>query len=458
MKKFKFNFFGKENKKIKFKRNVAYGYIFMILLGGFLLFLPITHANFKGVSMIDAFFVSASAFTDTGLTPIKIADTFNGFGHLIILALIQIGGIGLMTMKAVLFLLVNRKISTSDRMMIYTEQKQTDPNGMVKLIKDAVLIMVSFQFIFTIIICIHMVVNYNYGFLDGLWFSYFHTTAAITNAGFDLTGSSLMPFANDYLFQTYIMFLIVVGGLGFPVLVDIKRFLIAKRNKDVFRFSLFSKISLFTYFVVGIVGFISILILDSKFIFIENEGLKGIYYALFQTISSRSGGLSTMNLNEFSTGTKMVLTALMFIGAAPASTGGGIRTTTLALIFLYLKTYASNKTDVEAFNRRIPQKTIFDAYVSICVAVFMVFAASLFIISFNTKLPIMPIIFEVSSAFGTTGLSLGITPFLDSISKIIIAVLMVIGQLGITNAMIILAKNKEDSNLIRLPEENIAIG
>ncbi|MDL2211590.1 hypothetical protein LJB88_01810, partial [Erysipelotrichaceae bacterium OttesenSCG-928-M19] len=445
---------GKRNRKIVFKRNIALSYFIMIILGTILLFSPITTSSNNHVSLIDAFFVSASAFTDTGLTPISIHESFNRFGQIVILILVQVGAIGLMTMKAVLFLLINKKISTADRMMIHNEQRQTKVSGMVKLIKDAVLILLSAQILFTIIVTLHMVLFYDHSILNSLWFSYFHVTSALTNVGFDLTGSSLAAFSTDYLFQSYIMFLIILGGLGFPVLIDIKRYCIARKNKESFRFSLFSKISFYTYFIVGIIGFIIILFLDYEFIFVEQEGMKGVFYALFQVVSSRSCGLVTLDLNSFSSGSQLVLGLLMFIGAAPASTGGGVRTTTIALMVLYLINFASNKRDVEAFNRRIPMDTIFKAFVSFSIGGILVVLSSVLIIGLNSNVPIIDIVFEVTSAFGTTGMSLGITKNFEPISKIIIALLMMIGQLGITNAMIVFSRNKEDSNTIRLPEEN----
>ncbi|MDR1782158.1 MAG: TrkH family potassium uptake protein [Bacilli bacterium] len=451
-------FFGKKNKNISYRRRIARWYITTILLGAILLYLPLTHNNGGLISVIDSFFISTSAFSITGLTTVNISETFNWFGHLIIVILIQIGAVGLMSIKALILVLVNRKITTTDRMMIHTEHKQTSTAGMVRLVKDAVLIMLSVQLIFTFILSIHMMITYQYNFFEALWFSYFHMTAALTNAGFDLTGNSLYSFSNDYLLQIYFMIVIIIGGLGFPVLIDLKRFFISKKNKERFRFSLFSKISLVTYFVVLLVGLLFIIISDYNYLFNDVGGIKGFFIALFQVVSSRSSGLATIDIHNFNSASQFMITILMFIGAAPASTGGGIRTTTLAIIVLYLIHFASNKKDVEAFNRRIPNATIFNSFVSVLVAMTMVNFASLLILLLNKDLSFLDIIFEVCSAFGTTGFSLGITSSLDSVGKIIIALLMIIGQMGITNTLLIISKNKEDDDLIKYPEENIAIG
>ncbi|MDR3214833.1 MAG: TrkH family potassium uptake protein [Bacilli bacterium] len=450
--------FGKKNRSISYRRRIGIGYLSVIMIGCLLLFLPISHNNQDFIKFIDAFFVSASAFSITGLTTVNISETFNSFGHVIILILIQIGAIGIMSVKVLVLMLINKKITTTDRMMIYTEHKQTSTSGMVVLIKDAIMIMFIIQILFTLIVSIHMILFYNYDLLKALWFSYFHMTAALTNAGFDLTGNSFFSFSNDYLFQIYFMIVIIIGGLGFPVLIDIKRYFLSKKSKSVFHFSLFSKLSLVTYFVVLVIGLLLVLVTDYHYFFNEVGGIKGFFMALFQVVSSRSSGLATVNINSLNPATQFTLTILMFIGAAPASTGGGIRTTTLAIIVLYLYHYASNKKDVVAFNRTIPKITIFNAFVSICVAMFMVNGASLLILFLNAQLNLQSIVFEVCSAFGTTGLSLGITSQLDTVGKVIIALLMMIGQIGITNTLLIFARNKEDDDLIRYPEENIAIG
>lgn len=448
----------KENRKLRHRRNISYSYLLMIILGAFLLFLPITSKDGYNVSFIDAFFVSASAFSDTGLSPIVTADAFNNLGQLIIITLIAFGGIGLMSVKVGLFIIVGKKINTTDRMLIFTEQNQTKSGGMVKLIIDSLKVVIAFTLIFALIIAIHVMVNYDYNLPSSLWFGLFHSISSINNAGFDLTGQSLIPFAEDYLFQTYTMILIIVGGVGFPVLVDIKNSIKAHKKGTPYRFSLFTKISLITYFAISIVGFILIMICDSHFIFVENTGPKGIFYALFQVISARNAGFATVSLTNFSESSQIVLAILMFIGAAPASTGGGIRTTTFAVVLLFLKSFANNRAEVTVFNRRIPRATIFNTFVTFTVAIFLCFIATFLVITLDVRSDLLAVIFEVCSAFGTTGLTLDYTPYLNWLSKIVIASMMIIGQIGIANVMIIFSKNHEKKDQIRVPEEDITIG
>ncbi|MDR3214832.1 MAG: TrkH family potassium uptake protein [Bacilli bacterium] len=446
------------SSKNKFRKKISYFYLIIVLIGSFLLFSPLTSKNGEIISFIDAFFISASAFSDTGLSPIITVDTINNFGQLIILILVQVGGMGVMTFKIILLLIVGKKINTTDRMLIFTEQNLTNHTGLVRLIKEVFIIIFACELLFSLIIGLHMMFFYHYDCLKALWFGFFHAISAINNAGFDLTGNSFINFSNDYLFQGYIMILIIIGGLGFPILLDIKKFIIAKINKDHFKFSLFSRISIYTYFVITIIAFILICLVDYQNLFINNNYLKGIFYSLFHVISARNAGFVTTDLSQFSQASQLIIAILMFIGAAPASTGGGIRTTTFALIFLFLKTNLFNKNDIEAYNRRIPKQTVYAAFITFSYAIFLVTLATFVVVVFDPQSRLIEAFFEVCSAFGTTGLTLDFTQDLNTVSKLVIALVMVIGQIGIANSLLLFTKDRDYTNNIRLPEENITIG
>lgn len=445
------------NKNIRFRKKITLTYFLIIIMGALILYSPLTTIANNSVSMIDAFFISASSLSDTGLMPIVTIDYFNSFGHFIILILTQLGGLGFMTIKIFLLLIIGRKISTSDRMMFYTQQHYTSTGGLVKQVKDVFTIIIILQTIFTIIIAIHLMLFYNYDFFNALWFGFFHSTSSINNGGVDLTGNSFINFNKDYLFQTYIMFLVIIGGLGFPVILDIKNYILNFKEKKRFKFSLFSKISLITYAIVTIIGFISMLI--SERAFVENSsGLDSFFTIMFHVISSRSAGFYTVDITNFTSSTHFILSLLMFIGPAPASTGGGIRTTTFAIIFLFLRAYISNKKDTEVFNRRITKEAIFSSLLTFTLAVFIIGISTLFLVIFDSDTSIIKAFFEVCSGFGTTGFTLNYTPDLAFLSKILMAFVMVVGQIGIVNVLIIFTKNKEDTNLIRYPEETIIVG
>lgn len=440
-------------------KKIAKYYFGIIVVGAILLLLPITHKDGQGLNLIDAFFTAASAFSDTGLTVVSTIDTFNFLGQAVILLLIQVGGIGIMSIKVLLFVLIGKRLNFGDRLLIHKEQGQTHVGGMIKFLKNSLFILLAFEFIFVIVLTVHMIVNYQYQFDQAIWFGFFHTISAINNAGFDIMGNtSFSMFSNDYLFQSYIMILIIIGGVGFPVLNDIVMYFQAKRKKERFRFSLFTKLSVTTYFSVAIVGFIVILLIESNNLFSIYSVDKSIMSILFHVISSRNAGFATMDLNIFSEASQMVIAILMFVGAAPASTGGGIRTTTFAIIILFLISFSRNKEDVEVFSRRIPRKTILNSFITLTFAIMVIFTTSLIVIVGNENIPVNAGVFEAFSAFGTTGLSLGITTSLDSFGRLFIAILMIIGQLGISGTLLMFASKKHIDKTLQYPEEDITIG
>ncbi|WP_423362831.1 TrkH family potassium uptake protein [Mycoplasma sp. P36-A1] len=454
-----------ENKGLGFKKRISLLYLAIIALGTLILYLPISTGQ-QDISFIDALFVSASAFSDTGLSPVPTATTFNMLGQITILILVYLGGIGIMSVKSIIFVIIGRKITSSDRKMISTEQGQGNKSGMVKMIKLSVQTILFFQLLFTLIMGLHMIIFYDYSILDGLWFGLFHSITSINNAGFDLTGNSMVMFQEDYLFQIYIMILIVIGGLGFPILVDINNYVQIKiynmnkenKKKKRFRFTVFSKLSFATYVIITIVGFILLLVFDYDFFVMDNPGLKGIFLNLFQVISARNAGFATFDLTDIGSASQLVLAALMFIGAAPASTGGGIRTTTFALIFLYILNFANNRDYVEVFSRRIKTESIYSAFVTMTIASLLCCVSAIVIVGSNQNYLLTPVIFEIASAFGTTGLTLNFTPELNLVSKLCITMCMIIGQMGITNAVILFARQTSGVDLVKSPEEDVLVG
>lgn len=449
----------KQNNKSKLlKKSILFQYLIVIFVFGVLLHAPFSLNEGVHISVTDALFMATSAFTYTGLTTVNIPETFNIVGRIFLVIFLQIGAVGLMSVKAFIYTLIHKKISTTDRISLATEQRQYSHTNIIKIIKKSIIILFCVQIFFTILIGIHLMMFYDFGVLQGLWYGYFHVTAALTNGGFDLFGNSLQGFRYDYTFQILIMIVIVIGGLGFPILVDIYEFIKAKYYKKPYLISLFTKISLTTTFVLTLFGFVVLSFTELRTIYAEYSLIESIFFVLFQTVSSRSAGLTTMYINSFSQSGQLVLTFLMFIGAAPASTGGGLRTTTFAIIFLYFKSFARSKNDIVAFNRTIPKETVFNSFMTVCVA-FIFMATAVFLVSFmNPQFTTNQILFEITSAFGTTGMTLGISAELDVLGKLVIALIMVVGQVGITTMLLILFEDKSDENLIRYPEENVPIG
>ncbi|RKJ25535.1 TrkH family potassium uptake protein, partial [Butyricicoccus sp. 1XD8-22] len=247
--------------------------------------------------------------------------------------------------------------------------------------------------------------------------------------GFDLTGKSLIPFGTDYFVQFVIMILIVLGAIGFPVLVELKTFLFRKSN--TFRFSLFTKITTATYGALFLIGSLVIYLVESFQSFRGMAWHEKIFTSIFHSVSARSGGLTTVDISSFNEATDIFLSFLMFIGASPSSVGGGIRTTTFAVAILFLISFANGRNEIQVFGRELHITDVYRSFVVITLAAFMVLFATMILLITEPYASLNDIIFEITSAFGTCGMSQGITSNLSSAGKIVVMILMFIGRVGL---------------------------
>lgn len=284
---------------------------------------------------------------------------------------------------------------------------------------------------------------------------FFASVSATTNAGFDITGQSLIPFADDYFVQTIHMILLVLGAIGFPVLIEVKEFFFHRQKKQ-YRFSLFTKLTTVTFFLLVLFGTWAILFIEWNRFFANKTWHESLFYALFQSISSRNGGLATMDVADFSEPTLLVLSVLMFIGASPSSVGGGIRTTTFAIVMLTIFFYAKGKNSIKVFQREIHHEDILKSFIVFGTALILCFLAVVFL-SFSEPFTMIEIVFEVCSAFGTTGLSMGITSQLSTFGKLVITALMFIGRIGILSFLFLIRGNNQKETY-HYPKERIIIG
>jgi len=449
-------------------RKVFTFYFVAIMLGSLLLMLPISRANSTApISFIDALFTASSAFSDTGLTILNTGTYFSIFGQIIIMLLIQIGGIGLMTLKVLLFLFLGKKIGLKERMFASNERGSGKLGGTVDLIKTALVFIFTTELIATILFSLrYYFVYFNNPIFDQNIFKVifqgvFAAISSTNNAGFDiLGGNSIEIFANDYYIQTITILCFIIGGLGFPFFYDIKNYFICKKNKTKFTMSYFSKFVLRVYFSIAIIALSVIFIIEltSGTILYNKEipVIQRIFYIIFNTFSTRNAGYSTINLNEFATGSQIVFSILMWIGAAPASTGGGIRITTFFICILSLIAYSKNKKETTFLGRRIPEDTVNKSLLVVFISQALLFIVATIIVTSNNT-SFMEAYFEASSAFGTTGLTLGITPNLTVISKLAIIFLMFVGQLGVSSTILMWSSKKKYNNKTTLPEEDILI-
>ena len=285
----------------------------------------------------------------------------------------------------------------------------------------------------------------------------FVSVSATTNGGLDITGESLVPYAKDYFVQTIVMFLIVLGSIGFPVLLELKAYI--KNRVTNFRFSLFTKITTTTYLFLFLFGVIVVLILEHSNAFKGLSWHQSLFYALFQSSTTRSAGLQTIDVSHFSDATNIVMGLLMFIGSSPSSVGGGIRTTTFAILILFVINFnnTGDKTGIKIFNREVHIMDVQRSFAVFTMASLITFISMIIISATEQgKLSFLQIFFEVMSAFGTCGLSLGVTSDVNDITKAVLMILMFIGRVGLISFIIMLAGRKEPEKY-SYPKERIQI-
>nr|MBA5586727.1 TrkH family potassium uptake protein [Anaerobacillus isosaccharinicus]QOY38696.1 TrkH family potassium uptake protein [Anaerobacillus isosaccharinicus] len=429
-------------------------YLGAVFVATILFSLPIAHKPRVELSLLDTIFTAVSAVSVTGLTVVSTVDTFSVAGTFILAFVLQFGGIGIMTLGTFIYLILGKKIGLRERQLIMTDQNRGTFSGLVQLMKEILKLILLIEFIGGVILGLYFL-NYFSTWQEAFLQGFFASVSATTNAGFDITGESLVPFANDYFVQTINMILLILGAIGFPVLMEVKDFIKKRKEKKKFNFSLFTKLTTITFFGLTVIGFVLILIFDWSNFLLDKSWHEKIFFALFQSVTTRNGGLATMDVSEFSLATQLVLSSLMFIGASPSSVGGGIRTTTFAIVILAIFSFSRGKQSVKIFRRELDPGDIIKSFVVICVAVFIC-GSSVIILAAYEPFPLMYIIFEVASAFGTTGLSMGITPELSSLGKQVIIVLMFIGRIGIFSFLYII--KTESHEHFHYPKEKVIIG
>jgi potassium uptake TrkH family protein len=430
-------------------------YAIAITLSVLLLRIPAVHLPGVDVSFIDSVFTAVSAVSVTGLSVLNISETYSTFGIVIIMLILQFGGIGVMTLGTFFWLLIGRKIGLKERRLIMIDQNQTSLAGLVNLIKDILKIILLIEFLGTLILGVYFL-NYYSNWQDAFFHGLFASISATTNGGFDITGQSLAPYASDYFVQLINIILITLGAIGFPVLIEVKQYLIRRENHRSFRFSLFTKLTSVTFLVLLVTGTFLILILEWQFAFQDESWHKSFFYAFFQSASTRSGGLATIDVSTFSQATLIVMSGLMFIGASPSSVGGGIRTTTFALNILYLWHFAKGNKHIKIFRRELHEDDIRKS-LAVTMLAFVLCFGSLVVLSISEKHSLLELLFEICSAFGTTGLSMGITSDLSSVGKCVIMILMFIGRIGLLSFLFMIGGKEEKTNF-HYPKERVIIG
>lgn len=435
----------------KIVNRVALAFAGVIITGTLLLMLPIMTKN-HNISFIDALFTSTSATCVTGLIVQDTSTFFSGFGKAVILLLIQFGGLGIMTITSIFGLILGRKINFGDRFYLKTSfgtEKLFSAARFFAIIASTTIII---ELLGTLIVTIDLFFKYKESFKNSLISGLFHSVSAFNNAGFSLYSSNLEKFVSDPFFSITIMLLIIIGGIGFSVTSEFLQF------KSIKKFSLHAKIVILTTTLLILVGAIVFYLFEFK----NNNSLGNlsigarILSSFFQSVTARTAGFNTIRISNLKEATLLVITILMFIGASPGGTGGGIKTTTFASITLAGFYSFRGYKNISIFKKRIPHSIVFRALTLTLTALLLIIIATIAIMLIEGE-HFIKVLFEVTSAFGTVGLSTGITPELSVASKYILIAVMFIGRVGISSLSLIIASRIRPEKIER-PEESITIG
>lgn len=428
---------------------LALGFAGLIVAGALLLMTPMTSATGQGLSFIDALFTATSAVCVTGLVVVDTGTYFSIFGQMVIIVLIQAGALGIMTMATLMALIMRRKIQLRERLIMQEALNQMTVAGVVRLTQYIIFATFFLEFIGGTILAIHWYSDLG---STGIYYGYWHAVSAFCNAGFDLFGSSLTSYVDDITINLTVTSLIILGGLGFTVIFDVWN------NRRWKKLSLHTKLVLITTLVLLIFGTVVILLLEMN----NSETLgelswKGkILASYFQSVAPRTAGYNTVDIGKMQDATLFFTIILMFIGASPASTGGGVKTTTFGVMIAAIWALITGKHDAEMFRRRINQNIIYKAFTVFFIAATLVIIVTM-MMSISEEFSFLRILFEVVSAFGTVGLSTGITSSLTVHGKLWLIITMFAGRIGPVTFVLALALRSR-KGAIHYPEGKINIG
>jgi trk system potassium uptake protein TrkH len=429
------------------------GFATLILIGSFLLTLSIATVDGNGLSFLNALFTATSATCVTGLVVVDTGSTFTKFGQLVILSLIQVGGLGFMTFATFFFFLLGKKISLKDRLLLQESLNNLSIEGIVRLVKRVLIFTAVIEMVGAIILSIRFAYDMPVG--RAIYYGFFHSISNFNNAGFDLMGEfrSLTPYVSDPTVTLTVCALITLGGIGFIVMNEVYEY------RDTRRLSVHTKVVLVTSFILTIGGSILIFLFE----FGNDKTLQPlspigkVLGALFQSVTARTAGANTLNLPDLTESTLFLTIFLMFIGASPGSTGGGIKTTTFATLLGTVWSQIKGKEDVVLFRRRIMIEIIFKALTVTVSGITLVFVITMLLTITEVGKDFLMILFEATSAFATVGLSMGLTPELSPIGRVLIIFTMFAGRVGpLTVAFAIAMRRKPDP--YRYPQGRMMIG
>lgn len=441
----------------------------LILIGTILLLLPVSTTG--SISLIDALFTTTSAVCVTGLVALDTSKDFTLFGQTVIMVMIQAGGLGILTFASYFSYFFKGGSSYEDQLTMGNISNIEKIDEIFKTLKRILIITVGIEAVGAFFIFTSLSSALMPGLSDRIYFSVFHSISAFCNAGFSTLPHGIMEngYVDNYRFQLSLIFLFVLGGLGFPIVINLLKYLkhlirrtflqIFNHKKDVYKpwvMKLGSKINLVTTISLIVIGTILIFINEYNNILASHQGIGKFVTALFTATTPRTAGFNSVDFNQLHLSSLIIIIILMWIGASPASTGGGIKTSTFAIAVLNFISLAKGRKNIEVYSREVSETSIRRAFAVMTLSVVVLGIGSLLISYFDEGLRLLDIIFESVSAYSAVGLSLGITPGLSSASKLVLIILMFIGRVTTLTLLIAFFKQVRMSNYT-YPSEEILI-
>lgn len=442
-------------KKLTQAQIIALGYFLVIAAGTLILMLPIATKSGEMATPLTALFTATSATCVTGLVVVDTASYWSLFGQCIILLMIQVGGLGFMTIGVLFAMFLNKKISLKTRGILQESMNTNQVGGVVRLVRKALIGTAVIEMAGALLLMIRFIPEF--GFARGIYFGIFHAVSAFCNAGFDLMGTSKGPYssftayADDALINVTIMALIVVGGIGFFVWDDI-----CHNKLHIKKYKLHTKIVLSCTAILIVGGALFIYLFEKDGLMAGMSAREAVLTSAFSSVTARTAGFNTIDTAGLTTSSKMLTVLLMFIGGSPGSTAGGIKTTTLMVLLFYVVSNVRQTYGVEVFGRRLQDESIRQSACILTINLCLTIVASILIMTVQ-NLPMSAVLFETCSAMGTSGMSTGVTRSLNTFSRFMIIMLMYCGRIGSLSFALAFTRTKRKPH-VQLPPERITVG
>lgn len=442
--------------KLTYVRIIALGYLLVIIAGTGLLMLPAATRPGNETDFLTALFTATSATCVTGLVVVDTYTHWSGFGHIIILMMIQIGGLGFMTMGVLFAMFLKKRITLRTRGLLQESMNGMQMGGIIRLVRMVLRGTFIIELTGAVLLAIRFIPVFGWG--KGILYGIFHAVSAFCNAGFDLMGeysgkySSLVEFHGDILVNAVIMALIVIGGIGFFVWKDIR-----ENKHHMKKYRLHTKMALFMTAILLVGGTVLFYLFENNNLLAGMNEKDKILAAAFSSVTARTAGFNTIDTGGLTHASKLLTMVLMFLGGSPGSTAGGIKTVTTLVLIAYVWSNLRASKGVNVFNRRLDDDVIRKASNVVVISLLMAVSASILICYLQPDLVVEDILFEVYSAIGTVGMSTGVTRDLNLASRIIIILLMYCGRIGSMSFALSFTERKKVAP-VQLPTEKIMIG